>query len=127
VRRKGDIERELAFSEAQVASLEGQLRAVQADKAELQAQVTKLQDALVSIRAPEAYRDQQIEKEDEDREPMSQETLDKNRITQEVTTEYMNSLEKPLFKDAYDLDNLLTTAIVRSNKGPVSLHGNDES
>ncbi len=128
MRRKADIERELTFSEAQVTLLEGQLQAAQADKAELQAQVTKLQDALVSVRAPEAYRDQQIEREEEDHVPMSQDAMDKNRITQEVTTEYLNSLEKPLFKDAYDLDDLLTTAIVRSSKtGPVSLHGNDES
>jgi len=127
VRTKGVIERELAFSEAQVESLEGQLRTAQADKAELQAQVTKLQDALVSVRAPEAYRDQQIEKEEVDRVPMSEEAIKRNRLTQETTTEYMNNLEGPLFKDAYALDDLLTTALVRANKGPVSLHGNDES
>jgi chromosome segregation ATPase len=127
VRRKVDIERELAFSEARVESLEGQLQTAQADKVELQAQVTKLQDALVSIRAPEAYRDQQIEREEADRVPMSDEAKDRNRITQETTTEYMNNLEGPLFKDAYALDDLLTTALVRANKGPVSIHGNDES
>jgi len=127
VGRKAELERELIFSESKVESLEGQLRTAQADKAELQAQIVKLQDALVSVRAPEAYRDQQIEREEEDRVPMSEEAIKKNRLTQETTTEYMNALEGPLFKDAYALDDLLTTALVRANKGPTSIHGNDES
>jgi hypothetical protein len=127
VRTKGVIERELAFSEAQVGSLEGQLRAAQLDKAELQAQVTKLQDALVSVRAPEAYRDQQIEREDEFKEPISEETLNRNKIIQETTTEYINGLEGPLFKSFDDMDDLLTSALIRDTQGPASIHGNDES
>jgi chromosome segregation ATPase len=127
MRGKKEIERELIFAEAKIESLESQLQSVQAEKAELTAQINKLQDALVSVRAPEAYRDQQIEKEDQDKVPVSDETIARNKLVQETTTKYINGLEEPLFRDGYDLDDLLTTALVRDNKGPVSLHGNDES
>jgi ribosome recycling factor len=93
----------------------------------LQAQVTKLQDALVSVRAPEAYRDQQIEKDEENREPISDETLERNKLIQETTTEYINGIEGPLFKSFDDMDDLLTHALLTEVQGPASLHGNDES
>jgi 3-mercaptopyruvate sulfurtransferase SseA len=125
--RKGDIERELIYAEAKIDSLQTLLASAQADRGELKSQVEKLQDALVAARAPEAYRDQQIAKEDEDRIPVSQETIERNKLVQETTTEFMSSLEKPLFRSADDLDDLLARAAVRNAEGPASLHRNDES
>ena len=124
---KKDIERELIFAQARIEALEEQVRTVQADKAGLTEQVTKLQDSLISVKAPEAYRDQQLEREDDGRPPVSAETLERNRITQKVTTEYLRSLEEPMFKSGHDLDDLLTTGIIRDIKPPASLHDNDES
>ena len=124
---KKDVERELIFAQARIESLEEQLRNAQTDKAGLTEQITKLQNSLISIRAPEAYRDQQLEREDDGRPPVSAETLERNRITQKVTTEYLRGLEAPMFRDANDLDDLLTTGIIRDTKPPASLHDNEES
>jgi chromosome segregation ATPase len=127
VRGKRDIERELIHAEARVETLQALLDSAQADRGELKSQVTKLQDALVAARAPEAYRDQQLAREEENRVPMDPEVLEKNRLIAETTTEYMSGLEKPLFRDANDLDDLLSRALMRTIEPPASIHGNDES
>ena len=128
--RKGDIERELIHAEARIDTLQTLLDSAQADRGELKSQVTKLQDALVAARAPEAYRDQQIEREEANRTPLSTEELDRNRIAARTTTEFLSALEKPMFNSAEDLDDigdLLARATVRNQEGPTSLHGNEES
>lgn len=127
MRGKRDIERELIHAEAKGEALQTLLDSALADRVELQSQVTKLQDALVAAKAPEAYRDQQIEREDQTQVPVSEERIEKNRIIQNTTEAYMNSLEKPLFQSADDLDALLARSLMRDQKGPASLHGNDES
>lgn len=124
---KKDTERELIFAQARIESLEEQLRNAQADKAGLTEQITKLQNSLISVMAPEAYRDQQLEREDDGRPPVSAETLERNRITQEVTTKYLRGLEEPMFRSAEDIDDLLKTGIIHDIKPPASIHGNDES
>ena len=124
---KKDIERELVFAQARVESLEEQLRNVQADKAGLTEQILKLQDSLISIQAPEAYRDQQLAREDDGRPPVSEEIMERNRITQEVTTKYLRDLEGPMFQSGEELDDLSKTGIIRDIQPPESLHGNDES
>jgi chromosome segregation ATPase len=138
VRRKRDIERELAFSEAKVESLTEQLRAVQDEKLELKrvvqdeklelkAQIDKLQDALISVRAPAAYLDQQDEKYEANRPKISEETLEKNRVFKEVQELYINQMEGTLLKTPEDLDDLLISGIISEHKPPASLHGNSES
>lgn len=124
---KKDIERELIFAQARIESLEEQLRNVQADKDGLTEQITKLQDSLISVRAPDAYRDQQLAREDDGRPPVSDETIERNKITQDVTTQYLRGLEEPMFRDGNDLDDLLKTGIIHDVKPPASIHGNDES
>lgn len=126
-RKDRDTERELIYAEAKIESLTALLESAQADRAELKVQVTKLQDALVAARAPEAYRDQQLEREDAKRIPLSPEEIERNRIFAETTTEYMGSLERPLFRDANDLDDLLARSLMRNIQTPASLHGNNES
>ncbi len=125
---KKDTERELIFAQARIESLEEQLRDARADKAGLSEQITKLQDSLISVQAPEAYRDQQLEREDDGRPPVSAELLERNRITAEVTTKYLRSIEGSMFpRGAEDIDDLLRTGIIRDIQPPESLHGNDES
>jgi chromosome segregation ATPase len=127
VRRKGDIERELAFAEAKVEALTMQLRAVQEEKLELKTQVDKLQDALISVRAPAAYLDQQEEKYEASRPKISEETLEKNRVFKEVQELYIQGMEGSLLRTPEDLDDLLVSGIVSEHKPPASLHRNDES
>ena len=124
---KRDIERELFRAEAKVESLQSLFDSAQADRIELQSQVTKLQDALVAAKAPEADRDQQLAREEEDRIPISDEQIERNKTIQNTTTAYINSLEKPTFRSADDLDDLLARGLMRSQEGPASLHGNEES
>ncbi len=124
---KRDTERELIHAEAKAESLQTLLDSALADRVELQSQVIRLQDALVSARAPEAYRDQQIEKEEAERTPVDEEKLERNRIIKETTEQYMNAMEKPLFQSADDLDAMLARSLMQTMDGPASLHGNDES
>ena len=124
---KAELERGLIFCKARIEALEEQLRGALAEKEGLFKQVEKLQDSLISVRAPDAYRDQQLEKE-EPRPPMSPELQEKNRITKEFTENYLNAMEGPLFRSGDDLDDLASTGIIRyTDTTPASLHGNDES
>jgi len=125
--KRKEVERELIFCQAKVESLEEQLKIAQADRDRLRVQVEKLQDALVSVRAPEAYRDQQDKEYDAKRVLPSPEMLERNRITQQVTTEYLNAMEGRILRTGEDLDDLLASALIKDRSGPTSLHGNDES
>ncbi len=124
---KAELERELIFCKARIEALEEQLRGALDEKKGLFLQVEKLTDSLISVRAPDAYRDIQLEKE-EPRPPMSPETQERNRVTKDFTERYMSDLEKPMFRDGYDLDELITTGIIRdTDMVPESIHGNEES
>lgn len=124
---KADLERELAFCKGRIQTLEEQLVATQSEKAGLFEQINKLQDSLISVRAPDAYRDQQLEREGPIPGP-SAETIERNKITQEFTTKYLNNIEGPLFRSPEDIDDLITTGIIRDHSTiPESLHGNEES
>jgi hypothetical protein len=124
---KAELERELTFCKARIEALEEQLKGATAHSDTLLLQVEKLQDSLISIRAPDAYRDQQLEKE-EPRPPISAETLEKNKVTKKFTEDWFNAIEGPLFRSGDDLDDLITTGIVRdTDMVPESIHGNDES
>lgn len=124
---KAELERELTFCRARIEALEEQLRGALAEKEGLFKQVEKLQDSLISVRAPDAYRDQQIEKEGPT-PPMSKELLERNRIMKEVTENHFAAMEGPLFRSGDDLDDLITTGIIRdTDTTPASTHGNNES
>ena len=127
MRGKKEVERELFQADAQIELLKGQLAACEADRAELRAQVTKLQDALIAVRAPEAYRDQQFAREDANKTPLSDDFQERNRINKQVTEEYLRMCEGSLLRSPEDLDDLLAKSLMRTVKQPASLHGNDES
>ena len=124
---KAELEKELAFCKGRIEALEQQLAANQTEKLVQLEQINKLQDSLISVMAPDAYRDQQIEKEGPLTGP-SAETIERNRIHQEVTTKYLNSMEEPLLRTGEDLDDLISSGIIRyTDTTPKSIHGNDES
>jgi len=122
-----ETERELIFCQAKIERLEEQLKEAALDKIVLRQQISNLQEALISIRAPEAYRDQAMERIDSKRTPMSQEELERRRIESNVTTQYLNGLERPLFTSGEDLEDMLSVGLIRTQKGVDSLHGNEES
>jgi chromosome segregation ATPase len=127
MRGKREIERELVFAEAKVEALTAQLGAVQDEKSELKAQIDKLQDALISVRAPAAYLDQQDAKYQASLPEISEETLEKNKVAKEVTEGYLRHMEGNLFNSPEDLDDLLVSGILSEHKPPTSIHGNSES
>lgn len=124
---KKDIERELWEYKAKVKSLEDQLVVARIDKQELQLQVGKLQDAVLSIQAPEAYRDQKVKDYENASEPVSPEETERRRVYAKVYTEYMNGMEGPLFRGPEEMDDLLEASLLRGDHAPGSIHGNNES
>ena len=124
---KRDVERELIFSEAKVQMLEARVESLQGDKDTLNTQVLKLQEALMSVNAPDAYHDMRAEKDEAGRPPIDEKEVEKRKIMSEYMTEYLNSLDKPLFQSKDDLEDLISSGLMRDVEGPESLHGNDES
>ncbi len=104
-----------------------QLGMVQDEKSELKSQVDKLQDALISVRAPVAYLDQQDEKYEAKQPKLSEEAVERNRVAKEVTTAYINGMEGALLRTPEDLDDLLISGLVHDVEPSSSLHGNSES
>lgn len=127
MRGKREVERELALAEAHIVSLLEQLVIARDEKSELTSQVSKLQDALISVRAPAAYLDQQEERYEAKQPKPSPETLEKNRITKKVTEEYLNGMEGAMLRTPEDLDDLLVSGLLSDVEPSTSLHGNDES
>ena len=124
---KRDIERELIFSEAKVQMLEARVESLQGDKDTLNNQVLQLQGALMSVNAPDAYHDMRAEKDEAGRPPLDKEEIEKRKIMAEYLNEYLNNLEKPLLQSKDDLEDLISSGLMRDLEGPESLHGNDES
>ena len=123
---KGELERELILCKGHIQTLEAQLEQSNRDKEAQYKQIDRLQEALFSVRAPEAYKDK-VFNEQANLSPVDPETEEKNRVYKTVTERYLNSLEGPLFRDGNDIDDLLTTGILKDFKAPASIHGNNES
>ena len=95
------------------------------DKRVLQTQIFNLQDGLMSIRAPEAYRDQ---KADEAGFEVDEEKQAEMRRDDGIRHKYVENLEKPTFRSADDIELLLGPAFQGSlGIAEKSIHGNDES
>ncbi len=124
---KRDVERELDVSQVKIEMLEKQLAAAQDDKEVLNAQILKLQDAVLSVRTPDAYQDMKFKELESEREPISAEKRERNRIYKEVTEMYLNECENHLFKSEEDLDDMITAGLIRDAPELQSTHGNDES
>ena len=91
----------------------------------LQDQNFRLQDGLLSIRAPDAYREALI-----DRQPpieIDEEQREHQTQVRDIRDEYMRELEKPLFSNADDMLMHLSGALSEGAMETKSLHGNEES
>ena len=96
------------------------------EKQVIQQQLFNLQDGLMSIRAPEAYRDQRsdsvhVEIDGEKQAEMSRD--------ESIRQEYIKALEGPVFRSPEDIETLLGTAFLSDGIGIAeqSLHENNES
>ena len=114
----------------EVELLREQLTERREDLAELSRRLINTQEALIAKEAPEAYRDQKDMEAAEARDAASPEEKDfrqKQAQRADIAAQYMNEMEKPLFKDAADMQQLLTRAVGAPTSGDQSLHGNEES
>lgn len=124
---KKDYEEILQIYKDQIDSLKIQVQELREEKANLQDQNFRLQEAIVNVRAPEAYRDMVA-----DRQPvkgLSPEEVEKNKQIRDVYNQHFQNIEDSLFKNPDDMFRLLSPAL-NSGPGPQareSLHSNDES
>lgn len=93
----------------------------------LQEQVFRLQDGLMSVRAPEAYRD--LRADNIETPAVDPEVVARNKQISDLHTEHIQNIEKPTFTSVEDMQGLLS-GVLWSNTEFItgkSLHGNDES
>lgn len=92
----------------------------------LQEQVFRLQDGLMSVRAPEAYRDYRVDNMDEP--AIDPELIEKQKKLHEIHGQYIHQMEQPIFTSADDMMSTLGGALwANQDKAGKSLHNNDES
>ena len=122
---KKDIEELLDLYKDQITGLREQVTQLREEKIALQDQNFRLQEGLLNIRAPEAYRDMIA-----DRAPdvgISPEAADRTKQIKNLTGQFINSVEQPLFKNADDMLRMLSSTISEGGIESKSLHNNDES
>lgn len=89
-----------------------QVKFLEQKVASLESEKTKLLDAILSVKAPEAYKEM---KEDQARASIEPELTEEEKriakIKQETIEKYMESLEGPLFKGAEDFDVWLNSVL----------------
>ena len=125
---KSQLEDIIEVYQSQIKTLEGIVADLRSDKETINLQLERLQDALVNIRAPEAYRDHRMDRMGEDPDAMSPEEKARQKKTLEIEQGWVRGVEEPLFSSGEDLENLLGPVILTSiNQDAASLHGNDES
>ena len=125
---KADLEEQVQLYKEQMTFLREQLEDAREERNEYRLQVDKLQDALINIRAPDAYRDMKAD-ELAPEEYITDVARSRQQQLQEATGRIMRQIEEPLFVDGNDLDDLLMTALNRDSvpSEAVSIHGNNES
>lgn len=124
---KQQIEDLLQIYKDQIETYKHLLEKEREDKEKLHLQIEKLQDALVNVRAPEAYRDWKFEKlglADE----YDPEQIEHAKVHRDVQQQYISGLEKPLFNNAEEMiDALSSIAVQAGPKEYDALHENSES
>ncbi len=124
---KQDLEEKLNLFKEQIEFLKEQLLAAREDKESYVSQVGKLQDALINIRAPDAYRDMKADEGVPD--PAMGEYMEREMQVQKYLDRYANDIEKPLFQSGEELQAWLEGTLMETSNvtEPSSLHNNEES
>ena len=121
---KKDFDEILLIYKDQITDLKERIISLREEKETLQAQVFRLQDGLMSVRAPEAYRDQQA---DLTELPVDEEATRRVIETQNLQRRYLAGMEETLFKDGDELVDMLGSVLLKTANESESIHGNQES
>jgi len=118
----------LAVYKDQVAFLKVELEESRKREEKFNEQVYRLQDALMSIRAPAAYRDMKNDQGIPDASAELTEARQKEAKLLSIQAQYARQMEGDIFKSQADIEDLMNTVLLAGNKvGSKSLHGNSES
>ncbi len=123
-------ERLIAENAAMTRELEllrDRIQELQHEKSTLATQLMHTQQALIAKESPEAYRDQQYDKEQEGVTSEQQEQTRQQMQRGAIATQYLNEMESSLFKSPEDMIQMLTRSTGVPLSETTSLHGNDES
>jgi hypothetical protein len=124
---KADLEDMAQLYKDQVEFYRSQIGELRDMNKELRDQNIRLQEAIMAVRAPEAYRDLIADRI----EPMNydQEAVEKGKKISEIQTQHLANLENDLFKSADDMVQMLAPTLFEGDIGPASksLHDNSES
>lgn len=128
---KKELEDVIALYKEQVSFLKEQNTLLLDEKEKYRLQIEKLQDAIINIRAPEAYRDLVADRAElESRAELGEidrEYLERQRQIKEVEKTWLSNLERPLFKNADDMAEMLGSSLLRTPPESKSIHENSES
>jgi len=122
---KKDRDELLVVLKDQVTFYKDQVIVLREEKTELQKQLFSLQEALVNIRAPEAYRD--LIRDRVPMEPQNELEREKQRIYSQILPEHLSNIERPIFNSPEDMIRALTPVLGTPAVGAESLHENTES
>lgn len=122
---KKDFSEMLAMYKDQISLLKENIESLREDKQKLSDQISKLQDGILAIRAPEVYRDYRNDMIPEVEIP--QEEKERLELMRTLTKNYLDNIERPLFKNAADMEEMLAPTLFSDIEETESLHGNDES
>ena len=118
----------LAAKNEQIDFLRAELLESRNREQKLNEQVVRLQDGLMSIRAPEAYRDMRMDARETPISAEQLEAMKKHQEIQKTRERYVRAMEGDVIKTKEDLDDLMNTVLMKGNNvGSKSLHGNTES
>ncbi len=122
---KKEFDEILGIYKDQLNLFKEQVLQLREEKAILQDQNFRLQDGLLSIRAPDAYREAVIDRQP----PFEVDEEQKAHQTQvrEIQDTYLREMEKPLFSTAEDMLMHLGGALSDGAMKTQSLRGNEES
>lgn len=131
--KKEMIIAERAALQREVELLRDQLDEKKTEITELRGQLKYTQEALIAKESPEAYRTQKWEEEQARHEeaaplPDGEEAQVRTQLQKiNALSAFASEVERPLFKDADDMIQLLTPARGVPGMETESLHGNAES
>lgn len=124
------LKEELYALRGESASLKATVMTLQTELTASREQVIALTNAMVAQTSPGVYQDMRMDSIAE--EDVPNEMREKDKLRNEVHTEWFNRLEKPAFDNAQDMIDSMTRGLGRNitdgkHTVQVSLHGNDES
>lgn len=125
---KSELAEILATKNEQIDLLKVELSESRSREQKLNEQIVRLQDGLMSIRAPEAYRDMRSDARETSISAEQLEAMRRNQEIQKTRERYVRAMEGDVIKTKEDLDELMNAVLIKGNKtGSKSLHQNSES